>query len=93
MLPGLLEPQLGHALGPDPGGNFCFYFLSVLLGTDSIHLGLSGRFGRYIYILFFSVVVAVLFPRGRRPVLGQGRLSSPNFPWPCWINSLILLLD
>lgn len=58
-------PQLGHALGPDPGGNFCFFFscwfswgLIPSIGVFQGGLGVI-----YIYY-FFSIVVAVLFPRG-----------------------------
>lgn len=39
--------------GPDLRGDFCLYFPLVLLGVNSIHLGLLGRFGEiHIYIFF-----------------------------------------
>lgn len=60
--------QVGHVLRPDLGGNFCFYFLFILLGTNSIHLGLSGRYGIYTYIFFFLLLLLVFFPRGWWPV-------------------------
>lgn len=66
----------GRAPSPALRGDFCFCFPLVLLGMDSIHFGLSGRFGEIYIFFFFSVVVAVLFPRGRQPALGQGGPSG-----------------
>lgn len=66
----------GPQPGPPPspalgGGDFAFVSSLFCWGGISVHLGLSGRFGEIIYIYFFSVVVAVLFPRGQQPVWGR----------------------
>lgn len=72
-------PWPGHASGPDLGGDFCFCFPLVLLRVDSIHLGLSGRFGeRERYIIFFPLLLLFYFQEddslhgGREDQAGRG---------------------
>lgn len=68
-------PRPGRAPSPDLGGEFCFCFLSVLLGVDSVRLGLSGRFGEiYIYIIFFFPPCCCCFISKRTTAcIGAGR--------------------
>jgi len=70
-------PRLGCALGPDLGvGGFALVSRWFCWGLIPSIWVFQGGLGRYIYILFFSVVVAVLFPRGRQPCVRAGRAEQ-----------------
>ena len=70
-------PWLGRAPGPDLGGDFCFCFPLVLLEVDSVHLGLSGRFGeREIYIYFFFRCCCYFISKRTTACIGAGRAEQ-----------------
>lgn len=83
-------PQPGCAPGPDLGGDFCFCFPLVLLKVNSIHLGLSGRFGE-IYIYFFFLLWLMFYfqeddslHRGREGQAGRGAEAGYASTWRPW---------
>lgn len=61
--------------GPDLRGDFCFCFPLVLLGVNSIHLGLLGRFGE-IYIYFFFHCCCYFISKRMTAHIGAGRAEQ-----------------